>query len=149
VLVGFLIYQRRRTEPLVPLSLFRDRDFALGNITIGALSAAVTALPPRQQRPNRGRALAATRRAAAQVIVDLINHRELFTSDRVTATLRPWGGAAPSAVAEMPCGTGQNRTNPLDDSVLRPLLSAATYLVDVIAPQVIELSRQIADADRK
>jgi hypothetical protein len=91
----------------------------------------------------------ATRRAAAQVIVDLINHRELFTTDRVSATLRPWGGAAPSAVAEMPCGAGQNKTKPLDDVVLRPLLGAAIYLVDVIAPHAIELSRQVADADRK
>jgi len=91
----------------------------------------------------------ATRRAAAQVIVDLINHWELFSSDRVAATLRPWGGANPSTVAEMPCSRGQNKTPPLDDSVLRPLLAAATYLVDVIAPHAIELSRQIADADRK
>ncbi|MBH0774692.1 site-specific integrase [Nocardia bovistercoris] len=91
----------------------------------------------------------ATRRAAAQIVVDLINHRELFTSDRVTATLRPWGGAAPSAIAEMPSGTGQNKTQPLDDTVLRPLLSAATYLVEVIAPHAITLARQVADANRK
>ena len=91
----------------------------------------------------------AIRRAAAQVIVDLINHRELFSSDRVTATLRPWGGAKPSSVAEMPCGTGQNKTPPLEDAVLRPLLAAATYLVDVIGPHAIELARQVADADRK
>jgi hypothetical protein len=91
----------------------------------------------------------ATRRAAAQVIVDLISHRELFSSDRVTATLRPWGGAKPSSVAEMPCGTGQNKTPPLEDAVLRPLLAAATYLVDVIGPHTIELARQVADADRK
>jgi len=57
----------------------------------------------------------ATRRAAAQTIVDLVNHRELFTLDRVSAHLRPWGGAAPSAVAEMPCGTGQNKTAPVND----------------------------------
>ena len=91
----------------------------------------------------------ATRRAAAQVIVDLINHRELFSSDRVAANLRPWGGANPSAVAEMPCGTGQNKTPPLEDAALRPLLAAATYLVDVIGPHTIELARQVADADRK
>ena len=91
----------------------------------------------------------ATRRAAAQVIVDLINYRELFSSDRVTATLRPWGGAKPSAVAEMPCGTGQNKTPPLEDAVLQPMLAAATYLVDVIGPHTIELARQVADADQK
>lgn len=91
----------------------------------------------------------ATRRAAAQVIVDLINHRELFSSDRVAATLHPWGGAKPSTVAEMPCGTGQNKTPPLEDAVRRPLLAAATYLVDVIGPHTIELARQVANADQK
>ncbi|WP_067479799.1 hypothetical protein [Nocardia amamiensis] len=91
----------------------------------------------------------ATRRAAAQIVVDLINHRELFTSDRVPAALRPWGGAAPSAIAEMPCGTGHNKTQPLNDTILRPLLNAATYLVDVIAPHAITLARQVIDADRK
>ena len=55
----------------------------------------------------------ATRRAAAQTVADLINYRELFTADRVAADLRPWGGAAPSAVAEMPCGRGQNKTPPV------------------------------------
>ena len=49
----------------------------------------------------------ATRRAAAQVIVDLVNHRELFTTDRVDAQLRPWSGAAPSVIAEMPSRPGQ------------------------------------------
>jgi hypothetical protein len=54
----------------------------------------------------------ATRRAAAQTVVDLVNHRELFSLDRVPEDLRPWGGAAPSVVAEMPCGVGQNKTRP-------------------------------------
>lgn len=34
----------------------------------------------------------ATRRAAAQVVADLVSHRELFTTDRVPEDLRPWGG---------------------------------------------------------
>jgi hypothetical protein len=68
----------------------------------------------------------ATRRAAAQTIVDLVNYRELFTADRVAAELRPWGGAAPSAIAEMPCGRGQNKTPPLKEGVLQPMLAAAS-----------------------
>lgn len=32
-----------------------------------------------------------TRRTAAQVVVDLVNDRELFTAERVPADLRPWG----------------------------------------------------------
>jgi len=91
----------------------------------------------------------ATRRAAAQTIVDLVNHRELFTLDRVSAHLRPWGGAAPSAVAEMPCGTGQNKTAPVHDSVLQPMLAAAGYLVSVLGPHAIELSAQVRDADQR
>src|SRR6266536_3515318 len=72
----------------------------------------------------------ATRRAAAQTVVDLVNHRELFSLDRVPEGLRPWGGAAPSAVAEMPSGIGQNKTPPVGDSVLQPMLAAANYLAD-------------------
>ncbi|MQY27759.1 MFS transporter [Nocardia aurantia] len=44
VLTAYLIYQgRNRIEPLVPLNLFRDRNFALGNVATGALGAAMTA----------------------------------------------------------------------------------------------------------
>jgi hypothetical protein len=48
------------------------------------------------------------RRAAAQTVVDLVNHRELFSVDRVPEDLRPWGGAAPSVVAEMPHDNPEN-----------------------------------------
>lgn len=81
-----------------------------------------------------------TRRAAAQAVVDLVNHRDLFTTDRVPAGLRPWGGATPSAVAEMPSGRDQNKTPPLDATVLRPLLGAATYLTTTLAPHVVDLA---------
>jgi MFS family permease len=44
VLVLFLLWQARiRTEPLVPLSLFRDRNFCLGNAGIACTSLAITA----------------------------------------------------------------------------------------------------------
>ncbi len=91
----------------------------------------------------------ATRRAAAQTVVDLVNHRELFTADRVSADLRPWGGAAPSAIAEVPCGAGQNKTPPVSDHVLQPLLAAAGYLAATLGPHAIELSQQVRDADRR
>ncbi|MGW1055555.1 hypothetical protein [Streptomyces sp. NPDC002521] len=63
-----------------------------------------------------------TRRQAAQIVVDLVSHRELFTADRVAADLRPWGGATASAVAEMPSGRTQNKTSPVADEVLQPML---------------------------
>ncbi|MGH3926948.1 MAG: hypothetical protein ACRDTT_29455, partial [Pseudonocardiaceae bacterium] len=91
----------------------------------------------------------ATRRAAAQIVVDLVNHRELFSVDRVSEDLRPWGGAAPSVVAEMPCGRGQNKTPPVADTVLQPMLAAASYLVDTLGPHAIELITQVRDADLK
>ncbi|GAA3588750.1 integrase [Amycolatopsis ultiminotia] len=90
-----------------------------------------------------------TRRAAAQSVVDLVNHRELFSVDRVPEDLRPWGGAAPSVVAEMPCGVGQNKTPPVADTVLQPLLAAARYLVDTLGPHAIDLITQVREADRK
>lgn len=91
----------------------------------------------------------ATRRAAAQTVVDLVNHRELFSVDRVPEDLRPWRGAAPSIVAEMPCGVGQNKTPPVPDTVLQPMLAAARYLVDTLGPHAIDLITQVRDADRK
>lgn len=89
----------------------------------------------------------ATRRAAAQTVVDLITHRELFTADRVAEDLRPWGGAAPSAIAEMPCGRGHNKTPPLEGSVLQPMLAAASYLATTLGPHALELSRHVQQAD--
>ncbi|APE36655.1 MFS transporter [Nocardia mangyaensis] len=45
MLVVFVINQARNTgEPLVPLSLFRDRNFALSNLAIAAMGAAVTSM---------------------------------------------------------------------------------------------------------
>ncbi|WP_330478289.1 site-specific integrase [Streptomyces platensis] len=89
-----------------------------------------------------------TRRSAAQVVVDLVNYRELFTADRVSADLRPWGGATASAVAEMPCGRGQNKTPPVEGTVLQPMLAAALYLVSTLGPHAVELAQEVREADR-
>jgi EmrB/QacA subfamily drug resistance transporter len=41
----FLVWQaRNRSEPLVPLGLFRDRNFSLANVAISAMGFAITAL---------------------------------------------------------------------------------------------------------
>ncbi|MGH2955151.1 MAG: site-specific integrase [Solirubrobacterales bacterium] len=90
----------------------------------------------------------ATRRAAAQIVVDLVNYRELFTADRVAADLRPWGGAAPSSIAEMPSGRGQNKTPPVADTILQPMLAAASYLVSTLGPHAIALSQRVREADQ-
>ena len=84
----------------------------------------------------------ATRRAAAQAVVDLVNYRELFTADRVAPDLRPWAGASPSAIAEMPNGRDQNKTPPVSGTVLAPMLAAALYLIDTLGPRTVALARQ-------
>lgn len=89
----------------------------------------------------------AMRRSAAQVVVDLLNYRELFTADRVRADLRPWGRHSASAVAEMPNGREQNKTPPVEQTVLQPMLAAALYLVDVLGPHVVELYGQLSGVD--
>jgi hypothetical protein len=89
-----------------------------------------------------------TRRAAAQAIVDLVNYRDLFTADRVAATLRPWGGATASAIAEMPSGRTENKTQPVEDAVLQPMLAAALYLVDTLGPHAVQLVHAIREADQ-
>ena len=91
----------------------------------------------------------ATRRAAAQVIIDLLNYGELFTADQPDPDLRPWGGATASAVAEMPSGRTMNKTQPLSDDVLQPALAAALYLTSSIGPHAITLNQQVREADRQ
>jgi hypothetical protein len=76
----------------------------------------------------------ATRRGAAQTVVDLLNYGELFTADRLDPALRPWGGASASAIAQMPSGREGNKTPPVADRVLQPLLAAALYLVNTLGP---------------
>jgi integrase len=90
----------------------------------------------------------AVRRGAAQIIVDLVDYRDLFTADRVRADLRPWGGATASAVAEMPSGRAGNKTSPVAGEVLQPMLAAALHLVEVLGEHAVELAEQIRDIDR-
>jgi len=87
----------------------------------------------------------ATRRAAAQVVVDLLNYGELFTADRVDPGLRPWGGASAPAVAEMRSGREENKTPPVPDSVLQPLLAAALYAVSTLGPHAAQLAAELRD----
>ncbi len=45
-LVAFVVWQRfNRSEPLLPLSLFRDRNFSLSNVAISAVGFAIVAMP--------------------------------------------------------------------------------------------------------
>jgi len=89
------------------------------------------------------------RRCAAQAIIDLLNYGELFTADRPDPGLRPWGGATASAIAEMPSGRNINKTPPLSNDILQPVLTAALYLVSVIGPHAITLNQQVRNADQQ
>ena len=90
-----------------------------------------------------------TRQAAAQAVIDLLNYGELFTADRPDPGLRPWGGATATAIAEMPSGRSMNKTQPLSDDILQPVLAAALYLASVIGPHAVALNQQVRDADRQ
>ncbi|MGX5696995.1 DHA2 family efflux MFS transporter permease subunit [Agromyces soli] len=46
VLVGFVVWQAlNRAEPLLPLGLFRDRNFSLSNVAISLVGFSITAMP--------------------------------------------------------------------------------------------------------
>src|SRR6478672_3812823 len=46
VLIGFVVWQRYNPkEPLLPLGLFKDRNFALSNAAIALVGLAITAMP--------------------------------------------------------------------------------------------------------
>ena len=88
------------------------------------------------------------RRRAVQVVVDLVDYRELFSSDQVGPGLRPWAGASPTSVAGMRSGRDQNKTPPLANTVLGPMLSAALYVTGTLGPHVAALAAQARDATR-
>ncbi|WP_433207078.1 site-specific integrase [Nocardia sp. CA-107356] len=87
-------------------------------------------------------------RAAALIVVNLVDYQELFTADRVRPDLRPWGGATANAVAEMSSGTGMNKTQPVPNEVLQPMLTAALHLTETIGPHAIELNQEIRENNR-
>ncbi|HEX9354060.1 MAG TPA: hypothetical protein VF933_09630 [Streptosporangiaceae bacterium] len=91
----------------------------------------------------------AIRRRAAQVAIDLVNYRELFSADRVSPGLRPWAGASATAVAEMSSGRTGNKTPPVRDSVLQPMLAAALYLVSTVGPHAAGLIQEVKEADQR
>ena len=128
-----------------------------GRLPASARSAPITARPTSLHRRYVldehgtvvGERSPGTRRRAAQVIIDLLNYGELFTADRPDPGLRPWGGATASAIAEMPSGRTMNKTPPLSDDILRPMLAAALYLASVIGPHAVILNQQVREADQQ
>ncbi|WP_245717889.1 site-specific integrase [Nocardia miyunensis] len=88
-----------------------------------------------------------TGRGAAQSIIDLVDYRDLFTADRVSADLRPWGGATASTVADMRSGHEGNTTPAVPGEILQPMLAAAVHLVQVTGPHAVALHTQMRQSN--
>ena len=83
---------------------------------------------------------------AAETIIDLASYRELFSTDRYPAGLRPFGGRAGTTVAGLTrTRNGENSTQPVPDDLLRPVLAAALYLVRTLAPGILPLRQEARD----
>ena len=75
----------------------------------------------------------ASLRIPAAVIIELADYGELFTADRYAGGFTPWRGRTSSQVAGMRNG-GENKTPPLDQQILQPLLAAAFYMTETLGP---------------
>ena len=75
------------------------------------------------------------RNQAVTVILELFHYRDLFTSDRYPAGLRPFGGrnAAAASARQVPAA---NLTPVVPAAVLQPALAAALYLVQTLGPHI-------------
>ncbi|MFB7506235.1 hypothetical protein [Streptomyces broussonetiae] len=74
---------------------------------------------------------------------------ELLSADRHRPGFRPWGKRSPRVVSGAPARPQVViKTKPLDDDVLRPLLTACVHLVDVLGPHIVPL-RTTLQAERE
>ncbi|WP_251016541.1 hypothetical protein [Streptomyces sp. ISL-99] len=71
------------------------------------------------------------------VIQELGYYTELFSTGGYVSGFRPWGRRTAYSVAGMVRRTG-NTTPPLSNDVFQPLVAAALYVVEVLAPHAIE-----------
>ena len=92
-------------------------------------------LAERRRKDNAGQVTgtlsAGTLQAVAAVIIELGAYAELFTADRYRGGFTPWRGRTASQVAGFRSG-GENKTPPVDQQLLQPLLAAAFYLTSTL-----------------
>jgi hypothetical protein len=81
------------------------------------------------------------RYSAVAAIVDLAAYRELFTTDRYPAGLRPFGGRTVHAVSTRQVAAG-NKTPVVPAEILQPVLAAALYMVNTLGPHIIAEHRR-------
>ena len=84
---------------------------------------------------------AGTLQAVAAVIIELGAYAELFTADRYRDGFTPWKGRTASQVAGLR-SAGENKTPPVSQQLLQPLLAAAFYLAETLGPHVLALREQ-------
>ena len=80
----------------------------------------------------------ASLRLPAAVLIELAGYSEVFTADRYADGFTPWRGRTSSQVVGFRSG-GENKTPPLDQQVLQPLLAAAFYVTGTLGPHVVAL----------
>ncbi|GGN36056.1 integrase [Streptomyces kronopolitis] len=97
-------------------------------------------------RDKHGRRLRAAspsqQRAVVTAVMDLAFYSDLFTNDRYHPSFRPWNFTPPAVVAGMP-KQAENKTQPVPDHILQPLLAACLYIVDTLGPHLTVLLRQV------
>ena len=87
---------------------------------------------------------AGTLQTVAAVIIELGAYAELFTADRYRDGFTPWKGRTASQVTGMRSG-GENKTPPVAQQLLQPLLAAAFYLAETLGPHVLALRDSVRD----
>ncbi|MFF3820616.1 hypothetical protein ACFYYD_29210 [Streptomyces bluensis] len=88
-------------------------------------------------------------RTVVSTMQDITDYGELLSGDRHRPGFRPWGKRSPRVVTGAPSRPQVViKTEPLDDDVLRPLLTACFHLVDVLGPHIANL-RTLLHAERE
>ncbi|MFF2128719.1 hypothetical protein ACFVW1_25680 [Streptomyces olivochromogenes] len=87
-----------------------------------------------------------TMRELVSAVQVLSLYGDLASTDGYSAGCAPWNGKPAASVVGIKLNA-QNRTPPVPDAILQPLLATCLYLVDVVGPHVADLLAQVrADA---
>ncbi|WP_431040772.1 hypothetical protein ACQUSR_01935 [Streptomyces sp. P1-3] len=87
-----------------------------------------------------------TMRELVSAIQMLALYGDLVSTDSYCAGFAPWKGKTATSVVGIKTNA-QNRTPPVPDAILQPLLATCLYLVDVVGPHIADLLDQVrADA---
>ncbi|WP_405365583.1 hypothetical protein [Kitasatospora sp. NBC_00039] len=83
-------------------------------------------------------------RTVVSAMQDITDYSEVLSADRHRPGFRPWGRRSPRLVTGAPARPQVViKTEPLDDDVLRPLLTACLHLVDVLGPHIVSLRAEL------